>query len=188
MPHRKPVGSRAQPASETHSSDAERMPSRRICRQLLSRHPASKAAPHTVMSMWIMSMTCMGAWLGGRGLTYGGRHTHPTRKERQRAPPPTVYREAANKRIASGVEGSAAARSLLRSSWRLGECSSQPARLVHSSLAFAVPCQAEALGVPSIAVSPFFGKSYHSRSQCLHVSILSSGARRSVERMEVGTL
>ena len=46
----------------------------------------SKAALHTVMSMWSMSMTCMGAWLGGRRLTYSGRHTHPKRKERQRAP------------------------------------------------------------------------------------------------------
>ena len=66
--------------------------------------PVSKAALRTVTSKWSMSMTCMGAWLGGRGLTYGGRHTHPKRKERQRASPPTLYREAASKRIASRLE------------------------------------------------------------------------------------
>jgi hypothetical protein len=135
MPHRKPVGRRAQSASEMHSTDAERMPD--AVAQNMSPAPLSaslsKAALRTVTSKWSMSMTCMGAWLGGRGLTYGGRHTHPKRKERQRAPPLTLYRAAASKRIASGVEGSAAARSLLRSSWRLGECNSQPARLVHSS-------------------------------------------------------
>ena len=119
----------------------------------------SKAVQRTVMSMWSMSMTCMGAWLGGRGLAYGGRHTHPKRKERQRAPPPSLYRAAATKRIAARAEGSAAAQPLLRSSSRLGECSSQPARLVHSAVAFAVPCPAEAARVPSIAVSPFFRKS-----------------------------
>ena len=42
---------------------------------------------------------------------------------------------------------------------RLGECSSQPAQLVHSSLAFAVQCQAEAPRGPSTAVSYFFRKS-----------------------------
>ena len=87
----------------------------------------SKAALHTVMSMWSMSMTCMGAWLGEHGLTYGGRHTHPKRKERQRAPPPTLYRAAASKRISSRAEGSPAARPLLRSASRLGECAQQPA-------------------------------------------------------------
>ena len=110
----------------------------------------------TVTSMWIMSMTCMGAWLGGRGLTYGGRHTHPKRKERQRAPPPSLHRAAAGKRIASRAEGSAAAQPLLRSSSRLGECNSQPARLVHSAVAFAILCPAEALGVPSTALRSFF--------------------------------
>ena len=55
----------------------------------------------TVTSMWSKSMTCMGAWLGGRGLTYGGRCTHPKRRERQRAPPPTLPHAAASKRIAS---------------------------------------------------------------------------------------
>ena len=85
-----------------------------------------------------MGMTCIGAWLGGRGLSYGGRRTHPTQRERQRALPPTLYRAAASKRIASRAEGSAAARPLLRSSWRLGECNSPWARAVHSTLAFAV--------------------------------------------------
>ena len=116
----------------------------------------SKAAQRTVMSMWIMSMTCMGAWLGGRGLTYGGRHTHPKRKERQRAPPPSLYRAAASKRIAARAEGSAAAQPLLRSASRLGECSSQPSQLVHSSLGFAVPSHAEAVREPSIAVRSIF--------------------------------
>ena len=106
-----------------------------------------------------MSMTCMGAWLGGRGLSYGGRRTHPKQRERQRALPPTLYRAAASKRIASGIQGSAAARPLLRSSSRLGECNSQPARLVHSSVAFAILCPAEALGEPSMPLSPFFRKS-----------------------------
>ena len=97
-------------------------------------------------------MPCMGAWLGGRGLAYGGRHTHPKRKERQHAPPPSLYRAAATKRIAARAKGSAAARPLLRSSSRLGECSSQVLCAVHSTLAFAVPCPAEAARVPSIAV------------------------------------
>ena len=52
----------------------------------------SKAALRTVTSMWSMSMACMGAWLGGRGLTYGGRRTHPTQSEHHRAPPATLYR------------------------------------------------------------------------------------------------
>ena len=112
----------------------------------------SKAALRTVTSKWIMGMTCMGAWLGGRGLTYGGGHTHPKRKERQHAPPPSLYRATAGKRIAPRAEGSAAAQPLLRSSSRLGECNSQPAQLVHSAVAFAVPCPAEAARVPSIAV------------------------------------
>ena len=156
MPHPKPVGSHAQHSSETHCSHAERTPSRRKCRQLISWRPVSKAALRTVTSKWSMSMTCMGAWLGGRGLTYGGRHTHPKRKERQRASPPTLYREAASKRIASRAEGWAAAQPLLRSASRLGECSSQAMCAVHSSLAFAVPCHAEAACVPSIAVRSFF--------------------------------
>ena len=119
----------------------------------------SKAALRTVTSKWSMSMTCMGTWLGGRGLTYGGRHTHPKRKERQRAPPPTLYRADASKRIAARAEGSAAAQPLLRSASRLGECSSQAMCAVHSSLAFAVPCHAEAARVPSIALCSFFRKS-----------------------------
>ena len=98
MPHGKPVGIRVQPASETHSTVAERMPSRRICRQLLSRHPCEQCAQRTVMSMWSMSMTCMAAWLGGRGLAYGGGRTHPTQRERHRARPPTLCRAAASKR------------------------------------------------------------------------------------------
>ena len=92
------------------------------------------------------------SWLGGRGLTYGGRGA-PIPSERSvsaRSLQVCTVLLHTSKRIASGVEGSAAAQPLLQSSWRLGgECSSQPARLVHSSLAFAVPCQAEALGVPS---------------------------------------
>ena len=100
MPHPKSVGWRAQYRSETHCSHAERTPPRRNCRQLISQRPMSKAALRTVTSMWSMSMACIGAWLGGRGLTYGGRHTHLKRKERQRAPPPTLYRAAASKRIA----------------------------------------------------------------------------------------
>ena len=119
----------------------------------------SKVALRTVTSKWSMSMTCMGAWLGGCGLTYGGRHTHPKRKERQRASPPTLYREAASKRIASRAEGWAAAQPLLRSASHLGECSSQAMCAVHSSLAFAVPCHAEAARVPSIALCSFFRKS-----------------------------
>ena len=43
----------------------------------------------------------MGAWLGVRGLTYGGGRTRLTHSERRRAPPPTLYRAAASKRIAS---------------------------------------------------------------------------------------
>ena len=85
-----------------------------------------------------MGMTCIGAWLGGRGLSYGGRRTHPKRKERQRAPPPTLYRAAASKRHSVRAEGSAAAEPLLRSSSRLAECNSPWARAVHSTLAFAV--------------------------------------------------
>ena len=103
-----------------------------------------------------MSMTCMGAWLGGRGLSYGGRRTHPKRKERQRAPPPTLYRAAASKRHSVRAEGSAAAQPLLRSSSRVGECSSQVLCAVHSSLGFAVPSHAEATRVPSIAVRSIF--------------------------------
>ena len=121
--------------------------------------PVSKAALRTVTSKWSMSMTCMGAWLGVRRLTYGGRHTHPKQKERQRASPPTLYREAASKRIASRAEGWAAAQPLLRSASHLGECSSQAMCAVHSSLAFAVPCHAEAARVPSIALCSFFRKS-----------------------------
>ena len=109
--------------------------------------------------MLSMSKTCMGAWLGGRGLTYGGRRTHPKQRERQRALPPTLYRAAVSKRLASGAEGPPAAQPLLRSSSRLGECNSQPARLVHSAVAFVELCHAEALREPSIAVSPFFRKS-----------------------------
>ena len=116
----------------------------------------SKAALRTVTSKWIMGMTCMGAWLGGRGLTYGGGHTHPKGKERQHAPPPSLYRATAGKRIAPRAEGSAAAQPLLRSSSRLGECNSQPARLVHSAVAFAILCSAEAARVPSIAVRGIF--------------------------------
>ena len=59
---------------------------------------AAPIALRTVRSMWSMGMTCIGAWLGGRGLTYGGRHTHPKRKERQRAPPPSLHRAAASRR------------------------------------------------------------------------------------------
>ena len=103
-----------------------------------------------------MGMTCIGAWLGGRGLSYGGRRTHPKRKERQRAPPPSLYRADASKRIAARAEGSAAAQPLLRSSSRLGECSSQVLCAVHSSLGFAVPSHAEAARVPSIAVRSIF--------------------------------
>ena len=54
--------------------------------------PVSTAALRTVTSKWSMSMTCMGARLGGRGLTYGSRLTHVTRRERQRGRPPTLYR------------------------------------------------------------------------------------------------
>ena len=113
-------------------------------------------------------MTCMGTWLGGRGLTYGGRHTHPKQKERQRAPPPTLYRADASKRIAARAEGSAAAQPLLRSASRLGECNIDAGfRLVHSAVAFAVLCPAEARCEPSEQVdnkglrrvfAHFFGK------------------------------
>ena len=103
-----------------------------------------------------MGMTCIGAWLGGRRLSYGGRRTHPKRKERQRAPPPTLYRAAASKRHSVRAEGSAAAEPLVRSSSRLAECNSPWARAVHSSVAFAILCPAEALGEPSIAVRGIF--------------------------------
>ena len=156
MPHRKHVGSRAQLASETHPIDTERMMSHRTCRQLLSRHPCEQCAQRTVMSMWVMSMACMGAWLGGRGLAYGGGRTHPTQRERHRARPPTLCRAAASKRQPVRAQGPLAARPLLRSSSRLGECNSQPARLVHSAVAFAVLCPAEAARVPSIAVRGIF--------------------------------
>ena len=161
MPHRKHVGSRAQLASETHPIDTERMMSHRTCRQLLSRHPCEQCAQRIVMSMsmWVMSMTCMAAWLGGRGLAYGGGRTHPTQRERQRARPPSLHRAAASRRQRRRAEGSAAAQPLLRSASRLGECNSQPARLVHSSLAFAVLCHAEALRGPSMHVCRFSRKS-----------------------------
>ena len=162
MPHHKHVGSRAQPASETHSIDTERMMSHRTCRQLLSRHPCEQCAQRTVMSMWSMSMPCMGAWLGGRRLAYGGGRTHPTRRERPRARPPTLHRAAASKRQPVRAEGSAAARPLLRSSSRLGECSSQAVCAVHSTLAFAVLCPAEALRGPSMRLSPIFSEKLRS--------------------------
>ena len=156
MPHPKPVGSHAQHSSETHCSHAERTPPRRKCHQILSRWLPANGMLRTVTSTWSMSMTCMGAWLGGRGLTYGGRRTHPKQRERQRALPPTLYRAAVSKRLASGAEGPPAAQPLLRSASHLGECSSQAMCAVHSSLAFAVPCHAEAACVPSIAVRSFF--------------------------------
>ena len=152
MPHRKHVGSRAQLASETHPIDTERTPSHRTCRQLLSRHPCEQCAQRTVMSMWSMSMACMGAWLGEGKLTYGRGRTHPTRRERHRARPPALHRAAASRRYAVRAEGSAAAEPLLRSSSRLGECSSQAVCAVHSTFAFAVLCPAEAARGPSTAV------------------------------------
>jgi hypothetical protein len=155
MPQRKPVGSRSQCSSKTPCSHAEPAPPRYKCHQLLPRRSCQHAVRRTVMSMWGKCMTCIGAWLGGRGLAYGSGRTHPTRSERQRGRPPTLYRAAASKRIASGVEGSAAARPLHRSTSRLGECTSQPARLVHSSLAFAVLCPAEAAREPSSALRSF---------------------------------
>ena len=103
-----------------------------------------------------MSMTCMGAWLGGRGRRYGGRRTPPKRKERQRAPPPTLYRAAASKRHSVRAEGSAAAEPLVRSTSRLAECNSPWARAVHSSVAFAILCSAEAARVPASAVRGIF--------------------------------
>ena len=140
-----------------------------------------------------MGMTCIGAWLGGRGLSYGGRRTHPKRKERQRAPPPSLYRAAASKSIASGVEGSAAARPLLPSSWRLGECNSQPARLVHSAVAFAVPCHAEAARVPSIRLCSIFSEKqrFHVHNAYLALqrvnSALLAGSKEYVSRALVAS-
>ena len=185
MPHRKPVGSRAQPASETHSSDAERMPSRRICRQLLSRHPASKAAPRTGMSMWVTCERDMhGSRASARGAKRsradlpGGRHTHPKRKERQRAPPPTycTARVIAAALDADTKEELGQQRDL-GLQWRLergrerGELSSAFAK---RRAAHWMPSRRR--GLRSVFAT-FFGKAKISRSQCL-----SSGATRPSSR------
>ena len=153
----------------------------------------SKAALRTVTSKWIMGMTCMEAWLGGRWLTFGGGHTHPKRKERQHAPPPSLYRATAGKRIAPRAEGSAAAQPLLRSSSRLGECNSQPARLVHSAVAFAVPCHAEAARVPSIRLCSIFSEKqrFHVHNAYLALqrvnSALLAGSKEYVSRALVAS-
>jgi hypothetical protein len=92
MPQRKPVGSRSQCSSKTPCSHAEPAPPRYKCHQLLPRRSCQHAVQRTVTSMWGMCMTCMGAWLGGRGLAYGSGRTHPEHWERQRARPPTQHR------------------------------------------------------------------------------------------------
>ena len=120
MPHPKSVGWRAHYRSETHCSHAERTPPRRtLKREILS--PAhlsasmSKAALRTITSMlWSMGMACMGAWLGGRGLTYGGRRTHPTQSEHHRAPPATLYRAELRVLAAALSAGSAPQRRKLQ--------------------------------------------------------------------------
>ena len=69
----------------------------------------------TVVSMWIMSMTCMGAWLGGRGLTYGGEGVQQDQQERRRAllPPFLSLRHGRLRKCrAEGMHSSAAVRAM----------------------------------------------------------------------------
>jgi len=124
-------------------SPFSRLPDRRIAKHIApNREPMRTAQPNALQPM--------------PSKRYAQQLHISTPRQQSRALPPTLLRPRHGSCAWRRVEGSAAARPLLRSSWRLGECSSQPARLVHSSLAFAVPCQAEALGVPSIAVCCFF--------------------------------
>jgi hypothetical protein len=159
MPQRKPVGSRGQCSSRTPCSHAEPAPPRKKCHQLLPRRPWQQAVRCTVMSMWSKGMACMGAWLGGRGLTYGSGRTHPEQRERQRARPPTVYRAAASsaRRFVSRVIGGSARRTteaavLTRFETRKRACRG-PFR---SALSPLLPCRPEAPHGPSTAVRSFF--------------------------------
>ena len=171
MPHHKHVGSRAQPASETHSIDTERMMSHRTCRQLLSRHPCEQCAQRTVMSMWSMSMACMGAWLGGRRLIHGGGRTHRTQRERPRA-----HLQVCTVRLQAGVSVADTEdpltcdrRRRLRS--RLGVCTARTVCAVHTTFAFAVLCHAEALRGPSFRVCSIFRKSKRCDMKCLYLAV-----------------
>ena len=159
MLQRKPAGSRGQCSSRTPCSHAEPAPPRHKCYHLLPRRSCQHAVQRTVMSMWSKGMACMGAWLGGRGLTYGNGRTHPEQRERQRARPPTVYRAAASsaRRFVSRVIGGSARRTteaavLTRFETRRRACRG-PFR---SALSPLLPCRPEAPHGPSTAVRSFF--------------------------------
>jgi hypothetical protein len=154
MPQRKPAGSRGQCSSRTPCSHAEPAPPRHKCYHLLPRRSCQHAVQRTVMSMWGMGMACMGAWLGGRGLTYDGGHTHPMRSERQRGRPPTLYRAGRGSCTLRQTQGTPAADPLQRSASRLGECSSQLRVGSCSALAYRVSARGSPGLPPRVGALP----------------------------------
>ena len=161
MSHRKPVGRRAQPTSETHYTDAERMPPRRKCRQFISQHPSAKrrCAPSQARVEHQHDMH-VGAWLGWRGLTYTVAGS-PIPSERSVSARPlqlcTVRLQASSSAADMKDPTTCDRRKRLRS--RLGVCTAQAVCAVHTTFAFAVLCHAEALRGPSARVCSFFRKS-----------------------------
>lgn len=116
------------------------------------------------MSMWGMGMACMGAWLGGRGLTYGGERTRSKRSERQRGRPPTLYRPSRGTLDSAPDERSDNSATVNAIDARSSMGSRGPLRPLPVATPRPLPCDAAAARLPLRRVCSFFR--FSKRCEC----------------------
>ena len=156
----KQVATSREPMRTAQPNALQPMPSKRYAQQLHISTPARLESIRTGESERIMRTSCTYACFCGGRLGCGGSHVHCTQRQRSRAlPPPTLPRPRHSSCARRRAEGLTAAEPLQRLYSFLGECAARLAPASHSSIRFALPCQAEAALEPSRPLSPFSRKS-----------------------------